>query len=492
MLDASATEITVPLAHDAAFENRLHQVSRWQVKTARLLFLTDLTAVACAVVLAFYARFILNDGVTGEVNYPAFAVGLTIAWVSLLWAFRCYEHRLLGVGTEEFRRVVATTFALFGVIAIVAYSFKLELARGFIAVALPVGVCLLLLSRYLVRLEIRAKRAQGRLIHRVLVVGNHKRAAQLADQLARDPHAGFQLMGVAVPDGEAGRRDDWMPVLGTLDSVLSIVRSHAIDTIALTASPEVTPDFVRQLSWSLEGSGIDLVMAPALTDVAGPRISIRPVAGLPLMYVDEPTFSGWTRFVKRTIDLVGSSLGLLVLSPLLISVAAAIRLTSRGPAIFRQERIGADGSTFVIWKFRTMQQGADLRLSAVLATHGQSVAPLFKVQHDPRVTRIGNVLRRYSIDELPQLVNVLRGQMSLVGPRPQRQEEVEQYSDADRRRLLSRPGMTGLWQVSGRSGTNWNEAVRLDLYYVENWSLALDVTILLRTVLAVFRGEGAY
>jgi exopolysaccharide biosynthesis polyprenyl glycosylphosphotransferase len=279
-------------------------------------------------------------------------------------------------------------------------------------------------------------------------------------------------------------------VLGTLDEVVDAVRASAADTVAMSYAPEFTADIVKRLAWELEGSGVDLVVAPRVTDVAGPRISIRPVAGLPLLYVDEPVFSGPTRVVKRGIDLLGSGIGLLLLSPILLGVALWIRATSEGPALFRQTRIGRDGEEFRVVKFRTMYQDAEAR-KAELMGDNETDGPLFKMSDDPRITKPGKILRRTSIDELPQLINVFKGEMSLVGPRPLPVDDSD-FKGHVRRRLLVRPGITGLWQVSGRSDITWDEAVRLDLYYVENWSLALDLTILMRTVLAVWRGEGAY
>ena len=256
-------------------------------------------------------------------------------------------------------------------------------------------------------------------------------------------------------------------------------------------SSGLTSASVRRLAWALEGSGVDLVVGTAFTDVAVPRIHVRPVSGLPLLQLAAPEFAGGRRLLKRTLDVVASALGLVILSPLLAATALAVRLTSPGPAFFCQQRIGLGGRPFTLYKFRSMTVDAESR-RAELLQHNVSDGVLFKMPDDPRVTRVGRLLRRTSIDELPQLVNVLRGEMSLVGPRPPLQSEVEQYEDDVHRRLLVRPGLTGLWQVSGRSDLSWSEAVRLDLYYVENWSGALDAEILWRTVFAVLRGEGAH
>jgi exopolysaccharide biosynthesis polyprenyl glycosylphosphotransferase len=312
----------------------------------------------------------------------------------------------------------------------------------------------------------------------------------LVEQVRREPFAGFSVVGVCLPAGQPYDPDGKVPVLGSLDETLDVVRAVAADTVAVTASPEVTPALLRKIAWSLEGSGVDLIVAPAVTDVAGPRISVRPVAGLPLLYVDEPTFSGATRVVKRTIDLGGAGIGLLLLGFPLLVIAGLIRVTSPGSALFRQVRIGRDGKEFHVFKFRSMYQDSEDSWAGLM-DENETDGLLFKMSDDPRVTRVGKFLRRASIDELPQLVNVLRGQMSLVGPRPLAVDDSEMEGHI-RRRLLVRPGMTGLWQVSGRKDLSWDEAVRLDLYYVENWSLSMDFTVLMRTVLAVWRGEGAY
>ena len=488
----AATAASAPdLADDLAFERRLSEATEWRHRVALVLLAADLAAIGLAVLVAYLGRFGTSASIViNGIYYPVLAGVLVLGWVGLLAAFHCYESRLLGVGTEEFRRVLAATFALFGVVATVSYLGKFEITRGFVVIALPLGVVLLVLGRLAARRWVQAQRSRGQLRHRVVVVGDHAAATALAAQLAREPYAGFSLVGVCLPVALSGETPEGLPVLGRIEETLDVVRRHGADTVAVAASSDVAPDLVRRLAWSLEGSGVDLVVAPAVTDVAGPRIAVRPVGGLPLLYVDEPTFTGGTRVLKRAIDIAGAGLGLLVLSPLLVTVAALIRLTSSGPALFRQTRIGKDGREFRVVKFRTMYVDAEARL-ADLQADNESDGLLFKIAHDPRITVLGRVLRRTSIDELPQLLNVLRGDMSLVGPRPLPVKD-SAFEGHVRRRLLVRPGITGLWQVSGRSQTSWDDAVRLDLYYVENWSLSLDLTILMRTVLAVVRGEGAY
>jgi exopolysaccharide biosynthesis polyprenyl glycosylphosphotransferase len=282
-------------------------------------------------------------------------------------------------------------------------------------------------------------------------------------------------------------------VLGGVRDVMRVLGESGADTVAVAAGAALSSDELEQLSHDLEGTGVDLLVQPKLTSVFGTRISVRPVAGLPLMHIDEPELTGSRRLVKGVFDRLLAALLLLLAAPVLLLLVVLVRLTSRGPAFFRQRRVGCRGRTFTIWKLRTMYVDAEARRAHVLHHNKHGVTGvLFKLETDPRVTPVGRLLRRYSLDELPQLLNVLGGQMSLVGPRPPLPEEVERYTDLAHRRLLVKPGMTGLWQVSGRSDLSWEESVSLDLRYVENWSLGLDLLLLVRTVMAVLRPRGAY
>jgi exopolysaccharide biosynthesis polyprenyl glycosylphosphotransferase len=282
------------------------------------------------------------------------------------------------------------------------------------------------------------------------------------------------------------------PVLGSLTQVIESIATCAADTVAVTAGPGMTPEVLRRLSWDLEGSGVDLVVAPALLDVAGPRILARPVAGLPFLHVEEPELSGPRQLLKATVEWAVATVAFVLVSPILVVLCLAVRLDSPGSPVFRQMRVGRDGREFTVFKLRTMYVDAELRLESLREHNENADGLLFKMREDPRVTRVGKFLRRWSLDEVPQLWNVVRGDMSLVGPRPPLPREVSQYDREVSRRLLVRPGITGLWQVSGRSDLSWKESVRLDLYYVENWSLALDAMVVWKTVFAIFRREGAY
>jgi exopolysaccharide biosynthesis polyprenyl glycosylphosphotransferase len=275
-----------------------------------------------------------------------------------------------------------------------------------------------------------------------------------------------------------------------LDGLETILDATEAEVLAVTPSENLTSEAIRQLAWRLEGRSVDLLIAPAMMDIAGPRLSVRPAAGLPLLHLDEAVLSKSQRFAKRTLDVVGSACLIVVLSPIMIACALTVKLSSKGPAIFRQVRIGRGGKPFTMLKFRTMVQNAD-DLREQLRNEHDLDNPMFKMANDPRITGPGRFLRRWSLDELPQLFNVFGGSMSLVGPRPHPLDDVDRYELEAYRRLALKPGLTGLWQVEGRSDLDWAEALQLDLYYVETWSLSGDLVLLARTVRAVIQGRGA-
>jgi exopolysaccharide biosynthesis polyprenyl glycosylphosphotransferase len=300
------------------------------------------------------------------------------------------------------------------------------------------------------------------------------------------------VVGACVPEEISAEPSSFtVPVLGTVAETRRLCDEHGADTVLVARGGYQTSRELRRIAWELEGSDIDMVVVPSLTDVAGPRIHMRPVAGLPLLHVEQPQSGEAGGLSKRLFDLVGASLALLVLSPLMVAVAVLIRLEDKGPVFFRQPRIGRDNETFGCYKFRSMFVDSE-RLEQQLREEAGHSGALWKMEKDPRITRIGAFIRRYSIDELPQLLNVVRGDMSLVGPRPQQAWEVATYTEWEGRRLRVRPGMTGLWQVSGRSQLSFDEAIRLDLYYVDNWSMTTDVVIIIKTVRAVLGKTGAY
>ena len=474
----------------------------WRESYALRLVITDLVVLVWTVFGVQFAWFgllpqtLAVDSILGpvRVNYTLVSVLLVVAWMAVLGIYGTRGYRVLGTGSTEYKLVTDATIRLFGLVAIIAFLLQLDVARGYVLVAFPLGLAVLLISRWAWRQWLGVQRRRGLYSSTVLLVGSEISASHIARELARQPEAGYRVVGACVPSSRiAGYLPDTtIPVFGNLQKVSSALAASGADTVVITSADELPPERVRELSWSLEAGRQHLVVAPSLTDIGGPRIHTRPVAGLPLIHVETPRYEGRKRFSKRAFDIAGSGLILLLLSPVLLAIALAVKFTSAGPVFYKQERIGLNGKPFHMLKFRSMVVNADDQLVALLEAQGTGDTPLFKVQNDPRLTRIGAVLRKHSLDEFPQLINVFRGDMSLVGPRPQREGEVALYTESARRRLIVQPGMTGLWQVSGRSALSWDDAIRLDLYYVENWSLSFDLLILWKTVRVAFLGEGAY
>jgi exopolysaccharide biosynthesis polyprenyl glycosylphosphotransferase len=450
----------------------------WQRRYVRRLVVGDAAVLSVAVVGSIFAQSLRGDSALSSASYAIVSALLTVGWLLSLVTGRAYEPRFLGCGSEEYKRVANSSLHLVAAIAVVAFALRLAPARSFVGVAVVLGTLLLLVHRFAARRVLYRARLQGGSSHRVVAVGDSPSVTGLLASLEREPKAGFNVVGACRPD--------------EIERILEVVDEVGADTIAVTACTGVTPQLLRQLAWDLEGRGVELIVAPALTDIAGPRIAIRPVAGLPLLHVDQPDITGVRYFLKEVCERAMAFAILLVALPILTAVAVAIKVTSRGPVLFRQERVSRHGESFEILKFRSMHVDAESMLGELLDSNEVDGGMLFKIRDDPRVTRVGRLLRRWSLDELPQLINVLRGDMALVGPRPPLPGEVAGYTDGVRRRLLVKPGMTGLWQVSGRSDLSWEESVRLDLYYVENWSLSLDAQILWRTASAVLRSAGAY
>lgn len=462
----------------------------------RWLRLSDALVIAVALILTTITRFGVDHAPLASTQFGYWNVSLAVAaaWVLMLHLHSSYDGRFSGHGVTEYRQVFHASLWLFSTVAIVAYALKVDVARGYVMLAFPLGTILLLLSRYAARRWLVRQRRDGKLSDRVLLVGGRDHVEDLVVALHRTPDAGYNVLGACVNDAPSGSTVAGVPVVGAEVDVVARGVDLEVDVIAVSSSAGLGSSGLRRLGWALEGTDIDLVVAPGIMDVAGPRVRTRPVQGLPLIHVEAPRFSGPTLVFKNIMDRTLAAVGLLLLLPLFLTVALSIALTDRGPVFFGQERVGRDGRTFRMLKFRTMITDAESALPALMALNEGS-GPLFKMRNDPRVTRVGAFLRRYSLDEFPQLINVLRGEMSLVGPRPPLPREVATYGDDTRRRLLVKPGMTGMWQINGRSNLSWEESVRLDLYYVENWTPLLDLMIIWRTGRVVLRpGQeaGAY
>jgi exopolysaccharide biosynthesis polyprenyl glycosylphosphotransferase len=471
----------------------------WERAFQRRLVVSD--AVLLAITLLGTQAIWLGIDTSHRLSSPAVALtvpysvataALFVVWMVFLKLLGTRSPRVIGSGFTEYSRVAGASFRLFGLLAIVALLLHFMPARGYVVTAFPAGVVLLIGSRWAWRQWLRRQRASGRYLIRVLLVGAPSSVEHLHQEFARRNYLGFEIVGACLPKRtpEEGLN---LPVerLGTFEDVGAVARRQRVHAVALAGSEDLPPEAVRRIGWRLESTGVDLMVAPAITEVAGTRIHTRPVGGLPLMYVDSPSYDGGKKTAKTVLDFGLAWLAIVLTAPLMVATAIGVKLTSPGPVLFRQQRIGLNGKAFDVFKFRSMRIGADAELAGLLQEQGTADKPLFKVENDPRITRFGAFIRKYSLDELPQFFNVVKGEMSLVGPRPQRAEEVALYDNAAGRRLLVKPGITGLWQVSGRSDLSWEDTVRLDLYYAENWSLLDDFVILLWTVKTVLQSRGA-
>lgn len=452
----------------------------------------------CALVaglLAFKLRFASHHHASDA--YLVLSLSLPVVWLIFVALAGGYDPRFVGLGSDEFRKVINAGVGLIAAVAVVSYATRADIARGYVVVALPCTIAFDLFARYALRKWLHRLRSQGSCQRRVVVVGHAPVVASLTEELRRETHHGLSVVAACLaqsadsPQSAAGAEIAGVPAVVGLDAVADVAERMRADTVAVLSCPEMSGAQLRALAWELEKTDTDLCVAPALLDVAGPRTTIRPVAGLPLLHVDHPEFTGGRRVIKAVFDRAFASLVLILTAPLLLVATLAIWLADGGPALFRQTRVGKDGKVFTVYKFRTMVLDAEER-KAELAEHNEHDGLMFKIRSDPRITNVGRWLRRWSVDELPQLVNVLLGDMSLVGPRPALPEEADRYADYVRRRLMVKPGLTGLWQVNGRADLTWDESVRLDLRYVENWSFVLDLQILWKTVSAVLSGSGAY
>jgi exopolysaccharide biosynthesis polyprenyl glycosylphosphotransferase len=474
----------------------------WQVGYARRLLVTDAFVLIAATVTAGTLRFgadASNSISVGQYTTTYLVLGVLVAalWWAGLTISGTRDVRVVGHGADEYARVTKTTVTVFGCVAIFSLLFKWDASRGYLAIAFPLGLAGLLVARKSWRNWLGRERARGRAYSRVLVVGGVRSAKRIAEGFMAGGAGGYRVTGVWVPDRQGTRNEfldiptAFIPVMGTQRSLIAALTISEADTVIVTDTEHLGHDGLKDLAWQLEGASIDLMVSPNVFDVAGPRIHVRGVSNMPFIHLERPTYAGAAKFAKSAFDKTFALLFLVTMSPLLVVIGIAVRLDSGGPVLYRSERLGVGAEPFFMLKFRSMADGADRQITE-LSGRDDGAGPLFKMKTDPRVTRVGRFLRRFSLDELPQFINVLRGDMSVVGPRPPLRREVEQYNGAVHRRLLVKQGITGLWQVSGRSDLTWEETVRLDLDYVENWSMLRDLQIIWRTVKAVTKSEGAY
>lgn len=470
--------------------------------TRRALTVLPITALVLDVmvmvfvgVLAAYGRDRLNVFEAGVLVVDTLGASgplILLGWLVAIIVFGGYRTNLFGVGTEEYKRVANASFLAAGLVGVVCFMTKFPLSRGFFVISFGLGIPSLVLGRWLLRRALHSARRRGALQQRTIIAGSRAHIDEIASVLSRESWLGYDVIGALTPAHDLSSiTPSGIKVLGNADEAVSILDTTPVDVIFFAGGAVGSAGQMRQILWDLEHRDVQVVVAPSVSEVSSDRVRVRPVGGLPLVHIEPPTALDAARLGKRTFDIVGS-LGLLVLlGPLLLVAALQIKAHDGGPIIFRQVRIGRNGGSFACLKLRTMVVDAESKLAELHAQQGYTEG-LFKMQNDPRITGPGRWLRRFSIDELPQLVNVLEGHMSLVGPRPPLPREVSATDSESQRRLRVRPGMTGLWQISGRSDLSFAEAIRLDLYYVDNWSMLQDLSILGRTVGAVLRSRGAY
>jgi exopolysaccharide biosynthesis polyprenyl glycosylphosphotransferase len=465
---------------------------RWESRYAAATVATDVLAITIMVLLGYQLGLGTSVPQFGDIS-PGVGIVAGLLMLFALLVCRAWDPRVIGQGSEEFSRVIRAVVTSAVTLGLLGLGLQALAPRPWVFGLMPLGGVLAIGFRLLLRTRLHTLRRTGRCALPVLAVGTIESVSDLIDRTRRDTKRGWVISGVCTPTGTAPDGGDTIlgvPVLGDLDDVPEVAQSARHRVVAVCPTPGWSSRRLHRLAWNLEGVAAELVVDPGLMEVAGPRLHVDPVDGLPLLRLTKPTFTGVPWIVKHFVDRLGSALLLLVIAPLLLVLAIGVKLDG-GPVFFRQTRVGRRGVTFTMLKFRSMIIDAEAKLSE-LVVDNEGAGPMFKMKRDPRITRFGAFLRRYSLDELPQLFNVLGGSMSLVGPRPPLPREVATYARDAQRRLLVKPGLTGLWQISGRSDLTWEQSVRLDLRYVENWNLALDALILWRTIGAVLNSRGAY
>lgn len=460
---------------------------QWRTSYRRMVIASDLVAVAAASASSL---------LWGTAQLPEVAVigtAMVLLSAASLPLAGAWDATMLGQGSREYTGLARGLIGLAIAVGLISLALQLPQGRPWAFGVLPLAVAIASVLRRGLRIGLHRRRTRGEAMASVLAVGNADTVEALINRTRRSPHHGWTITGVCTPSG-IGQNETpevaGVPVLGDLDSVARLIHQFRFDTVSVGQTTGWSSTRLQQLAWDIESTSTELVVDPGLMEIAGPRLHVTNVDGLPLLRLTRPSFSGYPQLVKGVIDRVAAALLLFLMLPLFVVVGIAV-VSDGGPVFFRQTRVGLDGREFRMVKFRSMVVDAEAALAALQAAN-EAAGPLFKMRGDPRITQVGRLLRKYSLDEVPQLLNVLGGSMSLVGPRPPLPREVADYERDARRRLLVKPGMTGLWQISGRSDLSWEETVRLDLRYVENWTLVLDLQIVLRTVRAVLRSAGAY
>ena len=491
LLEREAGTVPLSSAMSPRVTPTLERRHRWERRFRWCLRVSDHALLVLSVAAATGLQALLASVSVRS----ALAAGMLILfWSFFLAGMRSRENRCLGSGAIEYQRVAHATGLAFGAVAIWTLFVGWEGDRIILFASLILGLTSLLVSRWAWRRWLRDQRREGEYCSRVLVVGERRDVEYVVGTLAAEA-TGFHVVGATLIGEDQRPVDDpqhhRVPLQGSIDRVTEAAAAIFADTIVIATRPPNDPDFVRRLSWKLEGTAANVLLSNQITDIVGPRVSFRPVDGLPMVQIKIPSYEGGHYLLKRSLDVTVSLAALVGIALLTPFIAIAIKLDSAGPVFFSQLRVGKDGRQFRMFKFRTMTANAESQLSELM-TRNEGSGALFKLRADPRVTRVGKLLRGLSVDELPQFWNVLRGDMSVVGPRPPLPDEVVTYDGKVVRRLYVKPGITGPWQVGGRSDLSWEDSVRLDLSYVENWSVMNDLQLIWRTARVVLQRKGAY
>jgi exopolysaccharide biosynthesis polyprenyl glycosylphosphotransferase len=475
--------------------------ARWAERLLLTIALTgtDLLMVLAGFRLAFALRFegdipwLFQPEVAPLDFYSRLVFLLVPAWLIIFWLFGMYDFRYLFTGMNEYARVLnACTLGMMLIILCIFFFPNLIIARGWVISSWLLVTLSVLLGRFALRRFVQHMRAQGRFLTSVLVVGANEEAQAIAAQLQENPRTGVWIAGFA--DDQLSQGSQVLPgtaVLGPIDSVAGLVRQHGIQEIVIASTALSRQQLLDLFQTFGADEDITIRMSSGLYEIMTTGVEVQEIGNVPLLSISKVRLTGGESFLKRVLDLLVSSVMLLVFAPLMLVIAAAVKFDSPGPVLYRRRVIGVGGKMFCALKFRTMYTDADVRLARD-AELRREFEENYKLKDDPRITRTGRLLRRISLDELPQLWNVLRGQMSLVGPRMITSEERARYGKWRMNLTTVKPGITGLWQVSGRSDLSYEERVRLDMHYIRNYSLWLDLHLLYQTIPVVLNGHGAY
>ena len=418
------------------------------------------------------------------------AVATLPIWLALFAKQRLYNTRFIGRRIDEFRRIVNASILGTLAVLVVANLGNVLLRRSALFILAATSIAVVTAEREVARRIFLRLRSGGRMVRYVVIAGANPEGRDIAAMLQAEPWLGYKVIGFV--DDNASPRDPvpGVPLLGGVADIGGILREYP-NTSVIVASSAVESAVTNRLARDLLDQGVHVELSSTLRDISSQRLTVRPLGRFPVVYVEPITRGGWRAVAKRTFDIFGASAGLILTAPITLLAAIAIKLDTHGPVLFSQTRVGQDSEPFAVLKLRTMVANAEDQLPGLL-TQNEADGPLFKMADDPRITRTGRFLRKASIDELPQLWNVIRGNMSLVGPRPALPHETEEWDSLLGQRLRVKPGITGMWQVSGRSDTTFEDYTRLDLYYVDNWSITTDLAILAKTIPVVLMRKGAH